>query len=71
MHFVGRVGAMTRVSAALAVDSPAGAGCCSTAWRVGKTSCAVELIHHHAAGRFQGFVWYPAPEQGKTSRGAA
>ena len=32
----------------------------------GKTACALELAYHHSRSpRFQGFVWYKAPDEGK------
>jgi hypothetical protein len=65
-YFVGRVAAMTRASAALAADSRKSGVLFHGMAGGGKTSCAVELAYHHeAAGRFQAFVWYEAPEQGK------
>jgi tetratricopeptide (TPR) repeat protein len=65
-HFVGRVSAMTRASAALAAESDRSGALFHGMAGAGKTSCAVELVYHHAAvGRFQAFVWYSAPEQGK------
>lgn len=65
-HFVGRVSAMTRASAALAVESSRSGVLFHGMAGAGKTSCAVELVYHHAAvDRFQAFVWYSAPEQGK------
>lgn len=65
-HFVGRVGAMTRASAALAEKSSRSGILFHGMAGAGKTSCAVELVYHHAsAARFRAFVWYSAPEQGK------
>jgi len=65
-HFVGRVSAMTRASAALAAESSRSGVLFHGMAGAGKTSCAVELVYHHAAvDRFQAFVWYSAPEQGK------
>ena len=65
-HFVGRVSAMTRASAALAAESSRSGVLFHGMAGAGKTSCAVELVYHHAAvGRFQRFVWFSAPEQGK------
>jgi len=65
-HFVGRVSAMTRASAALAAESTQSGVLFHGMAGAGKTSCAVELVYHHAAvDRFQAFVWYSAPEQGK------
>jgi tetratricopeptide (TPR) repeat protein len=65
-HFVGRVNAMTRASAALAADSEKSGILFHGMAGAGKTSCAVELAYHHqAAARFQAFVWYSAPEPDK------
>ncbi len=64
-HFVGRVGAMTRASAALAIDSPASGVLFHGMAGAGKTAAAVELAYHHAAvDRFARFVWFKAPEAG-------
>jgi len=63
-HFVGRVRAMMRASAVLGVQSNKSGVLFHGMAGSGKTSCAVELAYHHErAGRFQGFVWYRAPEQ--------
>jgi tetratricopeptide (TPR) repeat protein len=65
-HFVGRVTAMTRASAALAVEGQHSGVLFHGMAGAGKTACAVELTHHHhAVGRFQAFVWYRAPEADK------
>jgi hypothetical protein len=65
-QFVGRVSAMTRGSAALAAESTKSGVLFHGMAGAGKSSCAVELAYHHeAAGRFQAFVWYRAPEEGK------
>jgi hypothetical protein len=65
-QFVGRVNAMTRASAALAAESTKSGVLFYGMAGAGKSSCAVELAYHHeAAGRFQAFVWYGAPEAGK------
>jgi tetratricopeptide (TPR) repeat protein len=65
-HFVGRVTAMTRASAALAAESHRSGVLIHGMAGAGKTSCAVELAYHHqAAARFQAFVWYRAPEPDK------
>jgi tetratricopeptide (TPR) repeat protein len=31
----------------------------------GKTACALELTYRHQSDRFQGFVWYKAPDEGQ------
>jgi tetratricopeptide (TPR) repeat protein len=65
-HFVGRVAAMTRASAALAAEGQQSGVLFHGMAGAGKTACAVELTYHHqAAGRFQAFVWYRAPEVDK------
>jgi tetratricopeptide (TPR) repeat protein len=65
-HFVGRVAAMTRASAALASESEMSGVLFHGMAGAGKTSCAVELAYQHqAAGRFQAFVWYTAPNPDK------
>ncbi len=66
VHFVGRTKAMTDASAALARDADSSGVLFHGMAGGGKTSCAVELALHHAEiDRFQAFVWYSAPEQGK------
>jgi hypothetical protein len=65
-RFVGRVSAMTSASAALASESTRSGVLFHGMAGAGKTSCAVELVYHHAAvERFKAFIWYSAPEQGK------
>jgi tetratricopeptide (TPR) repeat protein len=65
-YFVGRVAAMIRASAALARTSKKSGVLFHGMAGGGKTSCALELIHHHASvRRFQTFVWFAAPESGK------
>jgi tetratricopeptide (TPR) repeat protein len=65
-HFVGRVAAMIKASAALARSSKKSSVLFHGMAGGGKTSCALELIHHHASiRRFQTFVWFAAPEPGK------
>jgi hypothetical protein len=65
-YFVGRVAAMIRASAGLASNSKKSGVLFHGMAGGGKTSCALELIHHHASvRRFQTFVWFAAPEQGK------
>jgi tetratricopeptide (TPR) repeat protein len=65
-HFVGRVAAMTRASAALAAEGQQSGVLFHGMAGAGKTACAVELTYHHqAVGRFQAFVWYRAPEADK------
>jgi hypothetical protein len=65
-HFVGRVAAMTRASAALAAESEKSGVLFHGMAGAGKTSCAVELAYQHeAAGRFQAFVFHKAPDPGQ------
>jgi hypothetical protein len=65
-RFVGRVAAMTQASTALATESGKSGVLFYGMAGAGKSACAVELIYHHAAAkRFQAFIWYSAPEQGK------
>ena len=69
-RFVGRVQPMLRASQALAPRSakrgvffygmPGG----------GKTACALELAHRHTEKRFDGYVWYRAPEAGSDIKDA-
>jgi hypothetical protein len=62
-HFVGRVTALTKASAVLAAGSRRSGVLFHGMAGAGKTSCAVELSHHYeSAARFEGFVWYRAPE---------
>jgi tetratricopeptide (TPR) repeat protein len=57
---------MIRASAALAPTSKKSGVLFHGMAGGGKTSCARELIHHHASvRRFQTFVWFAAPEPGK------
>ena len=70
-HFVGRVTAMTRASAALAAENEKSGVLFHGMAGAGKTSCAVELAYQHQeAGRFQAFVWYKAPDPGKDIQSA-
>jgi CHAT domain len=56
-HFVGRVTAMTRASAALAAESGKSGVLFHGMAGAGKTSCALELAYQHeSAGGFQAFV---------------
>jgi hypothetical protein len=65
-HFVGRTRAMTDASAALAREADSPGLLFHGMPGAGKTSCAVELALHHAEiDRFQHFVWFVAPEQGR------
>ena len=57
---------MTRASAALAAESEKSGVLFHGMAGAGKTSCAKELaFQHQAAGRFQAFVWYKAPDPDK------
>ena len=65
-HFVGRVTAMTRASAALAAESKKSGVLFHGMAGAGKTSCALELAYQHqAAERFQAFVWHKALDPGQ------
>ncbi len=70
-HFVGRVAALTRASAALAPDSGQTGVLFHGLAGGGKTACAVELANHFAeARRFKSFVWWKAPDEGADIAGA-
>jgi len=63
-RFVGRVGPLSRASAALAPKSgKKGVLFCGLAGG-GKTACAVELAYRHRVGRFTAMVFYKAPDEG-------
>ena len=64
--FVGRVGVLTQASQALAPESGQAGVLFYGMAGAGKTACALELSYHYEGlQRFQGYVWYQAPEQGK------
>jgi len=63
-RFVGRLQPMLRASQALAPRSPLRGVLFYGMPGAGKTACALELAYRHAEGRFQGYVWYRAPEAG-------
>jgi tetratricopeptide (TPR) repeat protein len=70
-RFVGRSGPMIRASSALAVESDKRGVLFHGMAGAGKTACALELAYHHSRSpRFQGFVWYKAPDLGKEIGGA-
>jgi len=64
-RFVGRVGPMARASAALAPQSGKTGVLFYGMAGAGKTACALELAYRYETGRFQGCVWYKAPDEGK------
>jgi len=63
-RFVGRVGPLSRASAALAPKSSMTGVLFYGLAGGGKTACAVELAYRHRLGRFQGMVFYKAPDEG-------
>ncbi len=57
---------MTRASAALAPESSNTGVLFHGMVGAGKTACAVELAYHfRQTGRFNGWVWFKAPDQGR------
>ncbi|NVM26698.1 MAG: CHAT domain-containing protein [Desulfobacterales bacterium] len=69
-RFVGRVGPMSRASAALAPQSDQTGILFHGMAGAGKTACALELAYRYESGRFQGFVWHKAPNEGSDIEGA-
>jgi len=69
-RFVGRVGPMSRASAALAPHSGQTGILFHGMAGAGKTACALELAYRYESGRFQGFVWHKAPDEGSDIEGA-
>ncbi|HII05984.1 MAG TPA: CHAT domain-containing protein, partial [Methanotrichaceae archaeon] len=70
-RFVGRSGPMIKASSALAIESDKRGVLFHGMAGAGKTTCALELSYHHSRShRFQGFVWYKAPDEGKEIGGA-
>jgi tetratricopeptide (TPR) repeat protein len=64
--FVGRVGVLAQASQALAPESGVAGVLFYGMAGAGKTYCALELTYHYEGlQRFQGYVWYQAPELGK------
>ncbi len=64
--FIGRVGVLAQASQALAPESGQSGVLFYGMAGAGKTSCALELSYHYEGlQRFQGYVWYQAPELGK------
>ena len=61
-RFVGRLQPMLRASQALAPRSAQRGVLFHGIPGGGKTACALEVSYRHAEGRFQGYVWYRAPE---------
>jgi tetratricopeptide (TPR) repeat protein len=61
-RYVGRLQPMLRASQALAPRSSLRGVLFHGIPGGGKTACALEVSYRHAEGRFQGYVWYRAPE---------
>ena len=68
-RFVGRLQPLLRASQALAPRSAPRGVLFYGMPGAGKTTCALELAYRHAEGRFQGYVWYRAPEAGSDIAG--
>lgn len=64
LRLVGRVHPLRRASQALAPDSPLRGVLFYGMPGAGKTACALELAYRHERNRFQGQIWYKAPEEG-------
>lgn len=69
-RFVGRAGTMARASAALAPESDRTGVLFYGMAGAGKTACALELAYRYEKGRFGGFVWHKAPDEGSDIDGA-
>jgi tetratricopeptide (TPR) repeat protein len=66
VRFVGRSMPLIQASSALAPESDKRGVLFYGMAGAGKTACALELTYHHSRSpRFQGFVWYKAPDEGK------
>ncbi len=63
-RFVGRLQPMLRASQALARHSARRGVLFYGMPGGGKTACALELAYRHEQARFQGYVWYQAPQAG-------
>jgi hypothetical protein len=63
-HFVGRLVPMLEASRALAPESAKRGVLFHGMAGAGKTSCALEIAYRHERGRFTGYVWYQAPNEG-------
>jgi hypothetical protein len=63
-HFVGRLKPMLEASGALAPEGAHRGVLFYGMAGAGKTSCALELAYRHERGRFTGYVWYQAPNEG-------
>ena len=63
-RFVGRVLPMLRASQGLAPRSRYNGVLFYGMAGAGKTSCALELAYRHETGRFLGYVWFKAPDEG-------
>jgi hypothetical protein len=69
-RFVGRLRPMLRASQALAPASPCRGVLFYGMAGAGKTFCALELAYRHERGRFTGYVWHKAPNEGEDIQGA-
>jgi hypothetical protein len=63
-RFVGRMQPMLRATQALAPRSKQRGVLFYGMPGGGKTACALELAYRHEHGRFKGYVWYGAPQEG-------
>lgn len=63
-RFVGRMQPMLRATLALAPRSKQRGVLFYGMAGGGKTACALELAYRHEHGRFKGYVWYGAPQDG-------
>ena len=69
-RFVGRIPQMSRASNAMAPKGDNAGVLFYGMAGGGKTCCALELTYRYRSGRFQGFVWHKAPDQGSDIEGA-
>ena len=68
-RFVGRVLPMLRASQGLAPRSRYNGVLFYGMAGAGKTSCSLELAYRHETGRFLGYVWFKAPDEGHDIHG--